>query len=79
MGKVIIREPMRSGHIGLNQKHMADPELVIEISFVNPKDERLWPYKYPLDREKIGSYKTWTVKGVKLTLVPLTDLIRIIE
>jgi hypothetical protein len=79
MGKVIIREPMRSGHIGLNQKHMADPELVIEISFVNPKDERLRPYKYPLDREKIGSYKTWTVKGVKLTLVPLTDLIRIIE
>jgi hypothetical protein len=79
MGRVIIKEPMREGFIGLNEKRIADPELIIEISATNKKGERVWPYKYRLNREKIGSYRTWTVKGVKLTLVPLRDLIRITE
>ncbi len=68
---------MINGHIGLNEKRIADPELIIEISYRNPKGERLWPHKYRLNREKIPTYRTWTVKGVKLTLVPLGDLIKV--
>jgi len=83
MGKVIIREPMRDGFIGLNQKHISDPDLIIEISFVNRKGERLWPYQYRLNREKIPSYRTHTIRRggrrVELVLVPLYDLIRIAE
>ena len=68
---------VRGLHIGLNEKRIVDPELIIEISYRNPKGEKLWPYKYGLNREKIPIYRTWTVKGVKLILVPLGDLIRI--
>ncbi len=33
--------------------------------------------KYKLKREKIGGYQTYTLKGIKLRLVPLVDLIKI--
>jgi hypothetical protein len=78
MGKLIITEPMRDGRIGVNPKHMTDPDLVIEISATNRIGEKIWwPFKYKLDRDKISEYDFHTVEGVKLTLVPLVDLIRI--
>ncbi len=71
METVIIKEPMRDGHAGLNEKRIADPELIIEISYENSKGERLWPYKCKLNREKIAGYMTYTMKTVKFYLTPI--------
>ncbi len=76
MGKLVIREPLwRLMSIGVSEKRLADPDLVIEISY-EIKGERVYPGKYKLNREKIGGYQRYTLKGIKLRLVPLVDLIK---
>jgi hypothetical protein len=69
---------MKAGKIEISPKHLADENLVIEISATNRNGEKIWwPFKYKVDRDKISEYDVHTVEGVKLTLVPLVDLIRI--
>ena len=69
---------MKAGQIEISPKQLADENLVIEISATNRKGEKIWwPFKYKLDRDKISEYDAHTVRGVRLVLVPLVDLIRI--
>lgn len=79
MGTVTIKEPFwKANAIGLNPKYLEDKDLVIRISYTDERGKLLFPHKYRLDYSKLVTYDTYTVKGVKLILVPIRDLIKIV-
>ena len=79
MGKLTIKKPMRLGYVGINQRAMADPDLIIDITWLNREGSRVYPHPFKLDWSKGKEWTSMTVKGVKLTVVPMRDLIEITE
>lgn len=77
--KIVIHSPIwKTRSIGIADYKITE-NMVIEIDYVNKDGQRLYPGKYYLSKCSALKYPTQIVKGVKLRMIPIEDLMKISE
>lgn len=76
---LVIREPIwHSRSIGISEYNVRD-NLRITISYVNKHREKVFPYTYTMSKERILSYPFQYIKGIKIYIIPISDLTVVTE
>lgn len=75
MKKIVIRAPIwkEPRSIGIADYKITQ-DLLIEISYKNKADERLYPEVYFITKDKAKKYPSQRVRNVKIRIIPIQDL-----
>ncbi len=74
MKEIIIKSPIwKTKSVGLAEYKLTDDVIVVKIDYRTDDGEKLFPGVYKMSRQKIMTYPTQVVHGIRLRIIPIKD------